>query len=452
MIDGGVALLKRIRMIVGGIVWVLFFVWIAVAGSPLFRGESSVANQVGRYLVRQPPLLTLEDAATLPLKTGDPVYVFDDGQPRLVGIVKIRESAGGAAEKGRRQRIALVQLFSSAPPIGADAFLQYYSTPDSLIWAVQTMLPAEKREEIATLIFQEYQRHQGEIARALGPIIRDAAIDVSGVIRDEFAAAWARREQQINEFAQRMRREKVEPELIPLLQREVWPVVERESTPLADEIARELWDEVSVWAFGWSILVDQIQGTEGERTQREFDRFLKEKALPILREHIPDMLEVQNRVIRELLDNPAVTQGLREFISDMVRDPEFQALATEIFVDVFVDNERLQTVINEHWNRPEMKEALQVVNQKLEPAVTKIGAILFGSPTSEITPEFARVLRSRIMFKDRRWLVLFVPNEATESDAREAGVRSLPVRRGPPPVLDPFFPELNRLEQEDDSP
>ena len=249
-----------------------------------------------------------------------------------------------------------------------------------------------------------------------------------------------------------MRREIIEPELIPLLQREVWPVVERESTPLADQIARELWDEVSVWAFGWSILVDQIPGTAGERTQREFERFLRQKALPILREHIPEMVEVQNRIIRELLDNLAVTQGIRDFIGEMVRDPEFQALATEMFVDVFVDNDRLRTVINEHWNRPEMKAALQVINQKLEPAASKIGVILFGSPKSEITPEFARVLRSRIMFKDRRWLLLVTPGKVDGSGGSHAAVQTLPVRRGPPYPLDPFFPELNRDTWDGDRP
>ncbi len=46
--------------------------------------------------------------------------------------------------------------------------------------------------------------------------------------------------------------------------------------------------------------------------------------------------------------------------------------------------------------------------------------MLFGTRETGISPEFARVLRSQILGKDRRWLVLVTPtSESADGDATD---------------------------------
>ncbi len=46
-----------------------------------------------------------------------------------------------------------------------------------------------------------------------------------------------------------------------------------------------------------------------------------------------------------------------------------------------------------------------MAGDRIEPVVRKIGDDLFGSEDLGIDPNFARVLRSQILRKDRRWIV-----------------------------------------------
>jgi hypothetical protein len=52
-------------------------------------------------------------------------------------------------------------------------------------------------------------------------------------------------------------------------------------------------------------------------------------------------------------------------------------------------------------------------NERLGPTVTQIGEAMFGNPRKQITPEFSDVLRSRVLFKDSRWLTLSEVQNAT---------------------------------------
>ena len=49
--------------------------------------------------------------------------------------------------------------------------------------------------------------------------------------------------------------------------------------------------------------------------------------------------------------------------------------------------------------------AFDIAGDRLEPVVRQIGDEIFGSEKDGINPDFARVLRSQILRKDRRWIV-----------------------------------------------
>lgn len=95
-----------------------------------------------------------------------------------------------------------------------------------------------------------------------------------------------------------------------------------------------------------------------------------------------------------------------------------------MFQEVFVNNDRLQGVLEERWNGPEARRVMALTNQRLEPTISNIGAALFGTPDGAITEEFARVVRHRILHKDSRWFTLKLanPEEPRSSQAIEPKV------------------------------
>jgi hypothetical protein len=84
---------------------------------------------------------------------------------------------------------------------------------------------------------------------------------------------------------------------------------------------------------------------------------------------------------------------------------------------------------------------LQITSARLEPTAVRIGELLLGTPDGGVTPEFARVLRNQILFKDRRWFVLENPNSPPVRD-RASQQLTLRVTKGPPDAVNPFVRSL----------
>ena len=71
------------------------------------------------------------------------------------------------------------------------------------------------------------------------------------------------------------------------------------------------------------------------------------------------------------------------------------------------------------WNSDQARKAFDLAGDKLEPVIRKIGDDLIGSRELGINPNFARVLRSQILGKDRQWIVA-IPNQGDDSTATAA--------------------------------
>jgi hypothetical protein len=187
---------------------------------------------------------------------------------------------------------------------------------------------------------------------------------------------------------------------------EIIPIVQLESEPLIGEIGQEIWGEVSVFGFGWRYIYDKTPLPDRKLTEREFRRFVEQKAMPIILSHMDEIIEVQKIVIRKVAENPKIKASLSESFESVMKDDETQALVSEILEDVLVNNERLKLALEKQWQSPAAKRAVSLANERLEPTINEIGVSLFGSPNGEITPEFARVVRHRILHKDSRWLTI----------------------------------------------
>ena len=105
---------------------------------------------------------------------------------------------------------------------------------------------------------------------------------------------------QLREIGDRLQADLVEKEIIPLVQDEIWPIVDEESRPLAAKVGQEIWNEVSVFRFGWRYLYDKTPLPDRKLTEKEFNRFVDQKAIPILEAHIGDFVELQKTLLKRV--------------------------------------------------------------------------------------------------------------------------------------------------------
>ena len=409
--------------------------WLGVS----YFGESNpAASQLATFLTQSRSRVAVRFETKSIVQIGDPIIIYENEVAKPVG--RIIDIPGGPTEEILPviATEAVVEFYSSAPTIAGNDYLAYHSTPDSIEWMVQMMLPPKTRDKIGGLIVNAYREHQSELSEILQPIVLKTAQDAADVIRDEFAASVKNRNEQIRTLGDRYQAELVEKELIPMVQDQIWPIVREEAEPLAMDIGREMWARVSVWRFGWRMIYDRSPLPNRNLVEKEFQRFLEQHGSPIIQNHVPDLMTLQQNILARVSENEQVRKVVGQSAGRVLKDAQFQELAADILRDVFINNDKLIETFERNWKTREAQEAMDITNQRLEPTITKIGQTLFGDPENSITPEFSRVLRHRILHKDNRWLVLHQGESREASSGKPEEMRVVPGTTG---IENPFhFP------------
>ncbi len=416
----------ELRTVFGALIWIgltaigIIFLRQAVNRAP--DATSQLAQFVGKQ--RKTVSVTLPSAQLI--RVGDSVYESGTDRVSPIGFVSRVDQIDNPSRQLYLAQKLWITLYGSAPKIVEGDFLEYHIAPDSTAWVIKTMFPPSKQEEIGRLIIESYRSNQPAIINALRPVVEASLKDASSVIRADLKAAFEAREDEIREIGQRYQSDLIDEEIVPLIQKEIWPIIQAESRPLANQVGQEIWGEVSMFRFGWRYLYDKTPLPDQKLTEKEFNRFVNSKALPIIESHVGDFVELQKMLLKKIAANTQVKATLSQSFKTIVNDPEVQDLLSEVFRDVFVNNKKLQGVLEERWQGAEAKYAVELTNKKLEPTITEIGVALFGSPDTQITPEFARVLRHRILHKDNRWYTLHLADRQANSSAQALSVDTLP--------------------------
>lgn len=437
---------NRIRLIIGILIWAVLLGW---AGNRLYQRFSdpgdSVANELLQFAVVPRSTCKLDLYEDYVLRIGDPIFWRNpDGQLVQIGMIRQVESAQSQNYAAVQTSWASAVFFSNAPPLNRDDYLLLHETPDTMAWVAESLLPEHKRVEIARYIGQIVTENSDVIVEQLKPVFLEALSATGLVVRDELAESLARHQQEWQQLGDRLQRDIVEQELVPLINSEVWPVVQEEMAPVLEKIGEKIWRQASVWRFGWRAVYDSLPLPQQDLTQQEFSRFVEESALPVLSSSIPELMAAQQRILNRVVKNPGVQQFVTDTFIKISGDPQLQSLMVTIVEEAVLNNPDFQEQLDQIWNQPEVREALRFSDARFGPYVETIGEKLFGSPTRGVTPEFARILRHRIFLKDPRWLVLTNlqsrPSPVVSGmDVRQPGV--LPVILAPAPAENPFFIE-----------
>ena len=127
---------------------------------------------------------------------------------------------------------------------------------------------------------------------------------------------------------------------------------------------------------------------------------------PQLESRSDEFVTITQRIISRVSRNDRVRSVIRENLRKISSDPELQAIIWSVVQESIAQNDYLKTSLQDYWKSAEVQSALQVANVRFEPTARAIGDAIFGNREKGITPEFSRVLRSQILLKDRRWLVV----------------------------------------------
>ncbi len=229
----------------------------------------------------------------------------------------------------------------------------------------------------------------------------------------------------------RFEAEILQEELLPLVREEILPVVQEEAEPLVKDISRDLWDRVSLFSFTWRYLYDISPLPDRDAVNTEFQRFMDQEAVPALESRTDDIVDVTGRVVSRVMENERVRSTIRENAQRVVDDPELRRIVGRIVREATIDNARLKSDLRDYWRSHETQMAVRMASNRFETTVRSIGDMVFGTREKGITPEFARILRSQILRKDRRWFVMIADQSGPASG-------SLPITLAAEPMLYPM--------------
>ncbi len=344
-------------------------------------------------------------AVEIVLSPGDPLLMRQaDGTFRQVGRVRNHFSR---EPKEAWTKQASVVFYNTVEAECPDGFaLEYHTTPTALDWVVRTMVPPQRQQEIARLIADDWKSHREEVLTQLQPVLEKSLAHAVTAIEAEIPAIIQDHRNEFGQLADRYQAEIIQKQIVPLVRKEILPIVEDEITPVASELGRDLWDRISLWSFTWRYLYDVSPLPEKNAVKTEFERFLEQEVRPQLESRSDQFVTITQRIISQVSRNDRVRSVIRDNLRKVSSDPELQAIIWSVVQESIAQNNYLKTSLQDYWKSAEVQNALQVANIRLEPTARAIGDAIFGSREKGVTPEFSRVLRSQILLKDRRWLVV----------------------------------------------
>lgn len=424
-----------LKAVAGLLFWLALLIgagtWLSHGGN----GDRERLARLWRFVSSGRQRVVLRLGETDLLQVGDQIFLAGQAGGPAVGRITRIEGPGSSERQLAWTDYAEAELYSTAPMLRSGTRLTLHQNPQSLDWVIETMLSPQVRGEIFQLLSAAFNEHQAEIAQRLQPLLLESLRRSNEVLRDDFRQAVLARAGELQAISARYRRDFINPQLTPLLRDEVWPIIQRESRPLANQIGQQLWEQASLWRLTWRLVYDASPLPQRDLTRKEFNRFVADHVVPTLEAHLSEFVDLQKRIITEVVANERVRAVAGEGFEQLTNDSELQQLLLGILNDVLTDNPRLKAVWQEVWSTPAAQAALADANARLEPTITAIGEAMFGNPRKQITPEFSKVLRNKVLHKDQRWLVLY---PAGESGPILPAGSSLPVESGDPLAPNPF--------------
>ncbi|MEM6688400.1 MAG: hypothetical protein AAF664_03170 [Planctomycetota bacterium] len=349
------------------------------------------------------------------IRAGDPVFLHSIAEAegstyRQVGYVLSHST------DDREVKLHLEGIDASA-----GMTLVAHQQEGSLDEVVATMLPASKREQIRRSLAMFVER-EGEIVVAqIQPLIERSLAEAVPIIERSLQESLRANRSELEQIASDLNKSVIDERWRPLAKEEIIPIVRRHAEATATDIGEELWQRASLWRFGWRAAYDGLPLPKRDYVRQEWQRFVDEEAMQVIEDHSDEIVTAVRGTISDLMANQRVRETIGQSLMEVWRHPEAKAVLEKIVRESVIENEELETHLQSVWQSDEARTRLAVISSRMEPVIRKIGDNLFGTREEGIDPGFARVLRSQILGKDRRWIVITTaPTHSTASKIVQA--------------------------------
>lgn len=410
--------MKNYKFIFGIVIWLV----IAVVTIVQFNlrsepdTEESLKKLVG-FSVGSRQKVDLNSEYYELVAVSDPIFLLrEDGIYQRIGEIQsidVEDDTISARAGFVKKCNAL--FYSSAPVVTEDCTIQLHETPASLEWIVNEMAKDGAWEEYKGDLLAAFREHGKEVIAEFRPIVEQGLREASVVVAEELKASYEKRRHRIAKIASRYETELVKEKIVPLIKDEIWPIVRAQTEPKLNEVGQEIWQSASLWRFSWRLAYDKMPLPRRDLAKKEWQRFVDNEAVPILEAHLEEFVQIQKRILADIAKNDEVISVFKESVSEIVNDREIREIMQEILVEVFIENPRLKKLLNDYWKSKETQLAVSDASLRFEKTLVTISEKMFGTPETQITTSFARVLRNQVLRKDQRWFVVTFPDEKPSS-------------------------------------
>lgn len=408
------------KFILGTVTWLALTVCGVLAVQSQFsasgRGASETVAGIAGWLSGAPQEYSAVSATDLLLASGDPIFLKSaDG--RFLQVGRVRNNFAPPPTDLSKPVSTLVPAFTQKATVVLydsvvdDAFplgyqLEYHTTPTALDWVATTLLTSERQQQIAEIIAMDWEKHREQVMLKLQPVVETGIGKCVEAIEAELPTVLNAHRGDFAKLADRYQVEIIRNQVVPLVRTEILPIVQEEVRPLATDLGKDLWNRVSLFSFTWRYLYDVSPLPEKNAVKLEFDRFMKEEVTPAFESRSNEFVLVTERILGRISRNEKVRSVIRENLKKVATDKELQSIVWAIVQDAVINNQTLRTTMRDYWASEEVQNAMNTATANFESTARTIGDTIFGSREGGVTPEFARVLRTQILMKDRRWFVI----------------------------------------------
>ncbi|MEM9367633.1 MAG: hypothetical protein AAGD07_16710 [Planctomycetota bacterium] len=366
-------------------------------------------------------------------QVGDSVFATrSNGEWVQVGHISSIASPDANTVSLQQERVLQIRWHVNPAIAEHVEFVSYRST-GRMEEVVAMLLPAEKRERLRERIAEAVDRHGDAIARSMLPLVGESIRESLPVIEAALVESLARHQKTVDALVGKYQLEIVQQKLAPIAKEEILPIIRRHGEAPATEIGQEVWSRAPLWQFTWRALYDQSPLPKKELVKEEFRRFVDDEVVPVIEEHMDDIVVAIQKTLADMAANQEIRRALMEAAEEITSDPEARQLARTVISEAILENDRLLAIWQRIWRSDRARLAMRQAGDRLEPVLRGIADEIIGTRADGISPGFARALRNQILGKDRSWIVARPSREPkSSSDKRE-------LMRAPEPMIYPVI-------------
>ncbi|MEW6742772.1 MAG: hypothetical protein AB1486_08430 [Planctomycetota bacterium] len=369
------------------------------------RGHAErAALDVVRYVTEGPARVTFVLNGDVEVRPWDGVLRIEGEEFQRIGQVVMVE------REAQQTRVR-----AQVDPWEADRFTtttraELLTATRSAAWVAETLIKESTWERIRGEWELFLACYEDELTQALLPLAQNTLEEIAALLAVEVDETVEHFRPQLNRLLRIYRKEIVNEKLFPLVHDEVWPIVKKRGTDPATVIGRELWDAAPVWGFLWRGVWDSVAHDTPVSVEERWNRYVEESALPILSGHTRLIQETMELIIKDISESGRVVQTLEASLLTLRNDPRLHALLGLMAKHIVQESPRLRAYIATKLRDPSVRATLRLAGNRFQRLIdTVVNLIVLNEAHDGINPDLARLLRTMVLGKDQRLLLVQTP-------------------------------------------